>query len=206
MGPRYVKPGFTLMEVLVALAVFAIIGLLGAQLMGRTLDNHAIVGERTDRLAEVQRAMLMLKRDLMQITGRPVRDLLGDARGWVLIGSDGLLEFSRMGWRNPLRQRRAEVQRVAYLTEDGDLYRVWWNVLDRAPDSVPARQRLLSGIEQVEFVALDASGREHAYWPPLQEADSAGHRLAAIVMRLEFEPFGVVERIWPVPGIERGLP
>ena len=85
MGPGYGKPGFTLMEVLVALAVFAIIGLLGAQLMGRTLDNHVIVGQRTDRLAEVQRAMLMLKRDLMQITGRPVRRPAGRCQG---LGTD----------------------------------------------------------------------------------------------------------------------
>ena len=196
------KQGFTLMEMLVALTVFAIIGLLCAQLMGSTLGNREIVGERADRLAEVQRAMLMLKRDVTQITRRPVRDMLGDARGWVLIGSDGLIEFSRLGWRNPLGQRRAEVQRVAYVVEDGDLYRAWWSVLDRASDSEPTLQRLLSGIEQIEFFALDASGTEHTYWPLLGEQPGTDERrLAAIIMRLESKPFGVVERIWPVPGV-----
>ncbi len=195
------KLGFTLMEMLVALTVFAIIGLLGAQLMGHTLSNHEIVGERSNRVAEVQRAMLVLKRDIMQLTERPIRDLLGDSRGAVLIGSDGLMEFSRLGWRNPLRQRRAEVQRVAYVVKDGDLYRAWWNVLDRAPDSEPAMQRLLTDIEQIEFFAVDASGREHTYWPLLAEdAEQSDRRLAAIAMRLEFMPFGVVERIWPVAG------
>lgn len=196
--------GFTLMEMLVALTVFAIIGMISAQLMGRTLGNHEIVGERSDRLGEVQRAMLMLKRDIMQITGRPVRDLLGDSRGPLLIGSDGLMEFSRLGWRNPLRQRRAEVQRIAYVVEDGDLYRAWWGVLDRAQDSEPTLQRLLSDVDQVEFFALDASGREHTYWPLLgEEAGSSDRRLAAIVMRLEFSPFGIVERVWPVAGFQR---
>ena len=194
--------GFTLMEMLVALAVFAFIGMLGAQLMQGTLSNRELVGERADRLVEMQRAMLMLKRDIMQITDRPVRDILGDSRGPVLIGSDGLMEFSRLGWRNPLGHARAEVQRVTYLVEDGDLHRAWWAVLDRSQDSEPRLQRLLSDIDQIEFFAVDASGREHTYWPLLGEEDGrSDRRLAAIVMRLEAVPFGVVERIWPVPGV-----
>lgn len=201
MGRARTNLGFTLMEMLVALAVFVVIGLLCAQLMGRTLANHEIVSDRTERLAEVQRAMLMLKRDIMQITERPVRDMLGDARGSILIGSDGLMEFSRLGWRNPLRQPRAEVQRVAYVVEDGDLYRAWWSVLDRAQDSEPALQRLLSDVEQIEFFAVDVSAQEHTYWPLLaEEAGRPERRLAAIAMRLESRPFGVVERIWPVTG------
>ena len=202
MARRSVSRGFTLVEMLVALAVFAVIGLLSTQLMSRTLGNHKIVGERTERLAETQRAMLMLKRDIMQIADRPIRDLAGDPRGAVLIGADGLMEFSRFGWRNPLRQQRAEVQRIAYVVEQGDLYRAWWSVLDRGRDSDPALQRLMSDIEQIEFFALDASGQEHTYWPLLgEEAQRAERRLTAIVMRLEAEPFGIVERIWPVAGI-----
>jgi len=204
MRERAVIRGFTLMEMLVALTVFSVIGLLCAQLMGRTLGNHEIVSERSGRLAEVQRAMLVLQRDIMQMTDRPIRDLLGDSRGAVLIGSDGLMEFSRLGWRNPLRQQRAEVQRVAYVVEDGDLYRAWWGVLDRAQDSEPTLQRLLTDIDQVEFFALDTAGQEHTYWPLLGEAGgTSNRRLGAIVMRLELSPFGIVERIWPVAGFQR---
>ena len=204
MRERAVIRGFTLMEMLVALTVFAVIGLLCAQLMGRTLGNHEIVSERSGRLAEVQRAMLVLQRDIMQMADRPIRDLLGDTREAVLIGSDGLMEFSRLGWRNPLRQQRAEVQRIAYVVEDGDLYRAWWSVLDRAQDSEPTLQRLLTDIDQVEFFALDTAGQEHTYWPLLGEAEETStRRLGAIVMRLELNPFGIVERIWPVAGFQR---
>ncbi len=193
--------GFTLMEMLVALTVFAVIGLLSAQLMGHTIGNHERLGERSNRVTEAQRAMLVLKRDITQLARRPVRDMLGDPRQAVLIGNDGLMEFSKFGWRNPLRQPRAEVQRVAYLVRDGDLYRAWWRVLDRAPDSEPALQKLLTDIEQIEFFALDASGQEHNYWPLLgEDAEHSDRQLVAILMRLEFAPFGVVERIWPVPA------
>ena len=196
-GPR----GFTLVEVLVALAVFAVVGLLSAQLLSRTLVNHEILSERSARLAEVQRAMLILKRDLAQITERPVRDLFGDSRESVMIGADGMMEFSRVGWRNPLNSPRSEMQRVAYRMHEGHLHRAWWSVLDRAQDSEPIVQRLLSDVEQVEFFALDANGDEHSFWPArLAREEQAGTPLVAIVMRLECEPFGIVERLWPVGG------
>ena len=193
--------GFTLVEVLVALAVFAVVGLMSAQLMSRTLANHEVLGERSARLAEVQRAMLILKRDLMQISDRPVRDLFGDPLEPVMIGTDGLMEFSRGGWRNPLNSHRAEVQRVAYRMHDHHLYRAWWAVLDRAQDSEPVVQRLLSDVDQVEFFALDANGDEHGFWPARLGLGGQGDpALRAIIMRMECEPFGIVERIWPVPG------
>ncbi|MCY4213973.1 MAG: type II secretion system minor pseudopilin GspJ [Gammaproteobacteria bacterium] len=190
------RGGFTLVEVLVALAVFAVVGLMSAQLMSRTLANHEILGERSKRLAEVQRAMLILKRDLMQVSSRSVRDLFGDPLPPVMIGADGMMEFSRAGWRNPLNSPRAEMQRVAYRIHEDHLHRAWWPVLDRAQDSEPVVQRLLSDVEQVEFLALDANGDEHAFWPN----GAGGASLVAIIMRLECEPFGVVERIWPIAG------
>ena len=199
--------GFTLMEMLVALAVFAVVGLVCGQLVSRTLGNYEIVGQRGERLAEVQRAMQILKRDLTQLANRPVRDILGDPQGPLSIGDENLIEFSRLGWRNPLGQPRSDVQRVAYVAEDGDLYRIWWQVLDRAQDSLPSRQRLLSDVEQVEFLALDAAGNEHSFWPPAglgpdeSQNERPERRLAAVVVRLEFAPFGHVERIWPVASV-----
>ena len=193
--------GFTLVEVLVALAVFAVVGLMSAQLMSRTLANHVVLDERSARLAEVQRAMLILKRDLMQINGRSVRDLFGDPLAPVMIGADGMMEFSRTGWRNPLNSPRAEMQRVAYRMHEGHLHRAWWSVLDRAQDSEPVVQRLLSDVDQAEFFALDANGDEHSFWPTrLGGERQEGAPLVAIIMRLECEPFGIVERIWPMAG------
>ena len=196
------RRGFTLIEMLVVLAIFAVVGLIASQLVSRTINNHAIMSERAARLVEVQRAMQILKRDVMQLTNRPIRDMLGDPIEPIRIGSDGLIEFSRMGWRNPLQQQRAELQRVAYIVEDGDLYRSYWSVLDRAQDSEPVVQKLLGDVEQVEFFALDAAGNEHTFWPLLGSfADDPNTRLVALIMRVEAAPFGIVERLWPVPSV-----
>ncbi len=193
--------GFTLIEMLVALAIFAVLGVISATLMSRILAGQEVLDARSTRLAEVQRAMHVLKRDLMQVTKRPIRDILGEPLHSVLIDSDGLIEFSRLGWRNPLQIRRAEVQRVAYRLHEGDLQRVYWNVLDRTQDTEPVVQQLLADVTQVEFFALGVNGEEHHFWPLRDNApESQEWRLAAVIMRLECEPFGVVERIWLVAG------
>jgi len=195
--------GFTLVEMLVVFAVFAVIGVVTSQIVSRVIDNQRLMAERGARLAQVQRAMQILQRDLMQIAARGVRDQLGDPLQPVLIGADGLIEFTRMGWRNPLARQRSELQRVAYVLDDGDLYRAYWLVLDRAPDSEPLLQLLLEDVEQVAFIALDRSGNEHSFWP--QDTGGApldpNARLAGIILRIEIAPFGAVERLWPVPGV-----
>lgn len=190
--------GFTLIEMLVVFMVFALIGVISSQLVSRVIDNQRTMAERGDRFAAVQRAMQILQRDLMQIINRPVRDQLGDPIEPLMIGADGLVEFTRLGWRNPLDQRRSDQQRVAYVTEDGDLYRAYWRVLDRAPDSEPVRQRLLEDVEQIEFFALDAGGNEHSFWPIAANQDDPQNRLAGIVLRMDVAPFGSIERVWEV--------
>ncbi|MEQ8783468.1 MAG: type II secretion system minor pseudopilin GspJ [Roseibium album] len=193
--------GFTLIEMLVVFAVFAAIGVISSRIVSSVIANQAVVAERGQRLIEVQRAMQIIQRDVMQISARGVRDQLGDPLEPVLIGADGLIEFTRLGWRNPLAQRRADAQRVGYVTEEGTLYRAYWPVLDRTPDSEPVLQQLLSDVEQIEFFALDATGDEHSFWPQAgTSADDPGSRLAAVVMRVDVAPFGTVERLWPVPA------
>lgn len=193
--------GFTLIEMLVVFAVFAAIGVISSRIVSSVIDNQRVVAERGQRLIEVQRAMQIIQRDLMQLARRPVRDQLGDPLEPILIGADGLIEFSRLGWRNPLARRRAEAQRVAYVTEDGDLYRAYWQVLDRTPETEPVLQSLLSEVEQIEFFALDAGGNEHSFWPRAGSPDGdPATRLAAVVVRMDVAPFGTVERLWPVPA------
>lgn len=191
--------GFTLIEMLVVFAVFALIGMISSRILSSVIDNQKVVAERGARLAEVQRAMHILQRDIMQFTQRPVRDQLGDPLEPLLIGADGLMEFTRLGWRNPLAQRRADVQRLAYVAEDGTLYRAYWPVLDRTPDTEPVRQELLTKVEQIEFFAVDAAGNEHSFWPTATAAaGDPNTKLAAVLVRLDLPPFGPVERLWPV--------
>jgi general secretion pathway protein J len=194
--------GFTLLEMLIVFAIFALMGVMASQIVSRVLSNHEILSARGERLAEVQRAMQIIQRDVLQLNPRGIRDQLGDPLRPVLIGADGLMEFTRAGWRNPLALNRSELQRVAYITQDGALFRAYWPVLDRDANSEPVLQELLTEVEEIEFFALDISGNEHSFWPLADSSQTdPNNRLAAIMLRIDLPPFGVVERLWPVPSV-----
>jgi general secretion pathway protein J len=193
--------GFTLIEILVALFIFALVALISGQLLSRTLSAQDQLQDRGERLALVHRAMQIIQRDLLQLTNRSIRDADGfGSLAPLLINTDGFIEMTRVGWRNPLRHRRSEMQRVSYRLEDEKLIRGYWHALDRGYDAEPAFQTLLEEVERVEFYVLDTQGEEHKFWPPQLQGGQAADP-AAIILRFEIAPFGVVERIWQVPNV-----
>lgn len=194
--------GYTLIEVLVAFVIFAVIGTISSQLLSQSVTAQGDLSARGARLSDIHRAMQILQRDVMQLIDRPIRDQYGDPRESLMIGADGDIELTRTGWRNPLLLPRADVQRVAYLLQDNKLMRGYWPVLDRAQDTEPAYQTLLKDVERIEFFALDASGDEHTFWPVAAGGGGGPNtNLVGIVMRIELEPYGVVERVWEVPSV-----
>lgn len=191
--------GFTLIEMLVALAVFAVIGLMSNQLLMQIINMSELTEVRGGRFVETQRAVEIIRRDVQQLAHRGVRDELGDSQPGFEINEYGLLQFTRRGWANPLGHNRSGLQRVAYASVEGSLFRLYWPVLDRGPDSLPIRQLLLNDVTDLEILAVDADGVEHRYWPPAGDASAQEHRLAAVVVRMTLPPYGDVERLWTVP-------
>lgn len=63
------RKGFTLIEVLIALGLFALIGVAGFTLLNSVLRTQDATDTRLGRMAEIQRAMLVVSSDLDQITG-----------------------------------------------------------------------------------------------------------------------------------------
>ena len=198
--------GFTLVEILVALLVFAVVGLLSTRLLSQSIDNQNNLQDRGQRLAEIHRAMRVLQRDIVQLSRRKIRDAQGEELPALIVSDQGAIEFSRVGWRNPLRQPRSEVQRVGYRWQDEKIIRGYWLTLDRSYDAEPAYQTLLENVEAIEFFAVDQLGNEHSKWPLDPEANVVTEEgealyLAAILVRAEIAPYGMIERIWQVPSV-----
>jgi general secretion pathway protein J len=198
--------GFTLVEILVALLVFAVVGLLSTRLLSQSIDNQNNLQDRGQRLAEIHRAMRVLQRDIVQLSRRKIRDAQGEELPALIVSDQGAIEFSRVGWRNPLRQPRSEVQRVGYRWQDEKIIRGYWLTLDRSYDAEPAYQTLLENVEAIEFFAVDQLGNEHKQWPLDPEANVVTEKgeslyLAAILVRAEIAPYGMIERIWQVPSV-----
>lgn len=193
------RSGFTLIEMLVALAVFAVIGLMSNRLLIQIIDMEEITKVRGERLVEVQRAVEIIRRDIQQLAYRDVRDEFGDSHPGFEIDEFGVLQLTRRGWANPLGQPRPELQRVAYARVDDALFRLYWPVLDRARDSRPIRQLLLADVTEMDVLAVDSAGVEHRFWPPEGDSAAANKGLAAVVVQMTLPPYGDIERLWTVP-------
>jgi len=157
--------GFTLLEVLVALSIFAMLGLGSHQLLRTVIDSRDATENRMQLLTRLQRAFIMLERDLVQITNRPIRNQYGDTVAAIELSTgDYILELSRLGWRNPAAATRSSVQRVAYLISEDNLERHYWEVLDRAEDSEPRVQVLLEDVADFRVNAVSTKGESTDYW------------------------------------------
>ncbi len=95
--------GFTLLEVLVAMAIFAIVGVMAFTGYTQLQKQSEYQQSRLDRVHEVQRAVQTLSLDLMQIEPRPIREPIGEQHVPAVVAGDSVdykIEFSRAGWMN----------------------------------------------------------------------------------------------------------
>lgn len=195
--------GFTLLELLVAMGIFAVIGAMALGGLNAIVGQGSQTQEQTDRLARLQRAMRLIATDLASAEPRFVRDELGDSGEKPLI-ADGrggfLIRLTRGGWPNPANlPHRGTLQRVQYRLEDGKLIREYWPVLDRVLGQEPRSEELLTGVTDVKLLFLDdqeGAGEWQQQWPPLRDAVALdGRRPRAIQLTLELDDWGTIERL-----------
>jgi general secretion pathway protein J len=192
--------GFTLIEVLVALAVFGVVSILAYAALGQTLSNADLLTERMERLQAVQRTVRFLDSDLMQAVPRPVRDVLGDGYEPAIrssLASEFALEVTHGGWPNPAGLPRSTLQRSAYRLEEGELIRYHWHVLDRTINNEPIATVLLDDVASIVFRYLQADGEPVDQWPPIgaQGPGSIRVRPRAVEIVLTLADEGEIRRL-----------
>jgi general secretion pathway protein J len=194
--PLFSAQGFTLLELLVALAIFGLVAVMAYGGLGTVLTQRAVTDEHAQRLAALQKIYLVMQRDIEQAVLRPIRDEYGDEQAALAV--EPLFQLTRGGWSNPIGNARSTLQRVGYSLEDQRLVRYTWPVLDRAQDSEPRQQELAVDIVSLQARYLDAANNWQESWPP--EESGAGEAVldpglpAAVEIMLEHEFFG--ELIW----------
>ncbi len=192
--------GMTLLELLVALAIFAVLAAMAYGGLDAVLKADGAVRQQARDLAALQRTLAMISRDLAQIAPRTVRGAYGDEQPVLDATREGYLEWTRAGWANPAGQLRSDLQRVAYGLEGEALVRLYWSVLDRAQDSRPRRAILLEGVSGFRVRVLDASRQWREVWPRDRSAQAASSLPLAVEVRLHTERWGDVRRLIPLPG------
>lgn len=196
--------GFTLLELLIAIAIFALLGLGTYRMLDSVLRSDASTREHELQLRELVRAMAAFERDLSQAAPRPVRDPFGEPRP-AMLGEEGeapALELSRLGWRNPLGRPRAGLQRVRWQLSGEQWQRHYWNVLDQAQDSLPQVQQALEGVTRLQLRYLDGDGAWLASWPPEGGGEKSLQTLPqALELVLEHRRHGELRRLLRLPDV-----
>lgn len=192
--------GFTLLELLVAMAIFAIMGALAMGGLNTVLGQRESAARQLERLHQVQRAVRILATDFGQLAPRIARDALGTGEGPLVApcGVEFTACLSRDGWRNPFaRFARGTLQRVQYRVEDGRLLREYWTVMDRTLVNEPRREVLVDGVERFEITYVDRSGSGEwlAQWPPLQQPLAGAGLPLAVRLTLDLDDWGEIQRI-----------
>ena len=196
------KNGFTLIELMVAMAIFA---LMSAMMYG---GFQGIIKSRTTtdisaaRLKSLQIVFLHFGRDLRQISSRMSRGEYGEENEPLLSRESGkyILEMTRAGYPNPARVPRSHIQRVAYGVEDEILYKYSWPIVDRAQDSVPLKVKLIDNIEQVTFRFLPDKKDWISSWPPqLDDGESADFPIL-VEITIDLPDWGRIVRVYELPN------
>lgn len=192
--------GFTLLEVLIAIAIFSIISLSSFSIFDTVLKGDEISKQRSERHNELQRAFLIIERDVLQIARRSIR-LNGESplnnflqtSGDAFTSDEQALAFVRHGWTNPnLLLPRSDMQVVAYRLVDETLERLHFNFVDAVVGEEPKVRQLIKNISELAFEYYD--GKK---W---QETWSEKSLPFAIAIEVDTKDYGVIRRQFLVAG------
>ncbi len=195
--------GFTLLEVLIALAIFSVMSMMAYGGLKTILNARNGTERAAERLTELQMAIILIQQDMQHMAPRSIRtEFYSMPREGALVVDSGLeyqIAFTRGGNNNPHRTHRSGLYRVGYQLEDGELRRLIWPTLDRAEGNVPQKMVLLHGVSEVAFSFLDTDWS--STWPP-PAAQGLGEEDAlprAVEIVLVLDDWGTIKRLFATP-------
>ena len=204
--------GFTLIEVMIAMFIAAIMFAIGYGAINQALRDRDSLNVSQDRVTEIQRGMRVVAQDFAQAVARPARDTSGSGQLMPAMlangSSDVIVTFSRAGWSNPAGVQRPAEQRVRYRLVDGALIREHWLSVDPALNTEPRQRILLTRVKAIEIRFLDPVSRQwRTDWPaggasgavPPNAVSLLMTRPIAIEFTVVFDDWGRVMRLFEIP-------
>lgn len=192
--------GFTLLEVLIAIAIFSVISLSSFTIFDSVIKGDEASKINSKRQNELQRAFLIIERDITQIARRSVRfngekpseQFLQTATD--VVDGEQALAFVRHGWTNPgLLLPRSDMQAVAYQLSEETLQRLHFNFVDAVVGEEPKVRPLITDVSSLIFEYYD--GKK---WQKTWDTEELP---LAIAVEVETKNYGLIRRQFLVPGV-----
>jgi general secretion pathway protein J len=196
---RFGSEGFTLIEVMVAILIFAIMSGIAYRGLNSVLDARAHIVEDNRKWREVSLAFTMVERDVAAAADRKARSR-DDLELLPFVGDIGEFEFSRMGDGN------TPARRVDYRLNAGALEMLVYPSIDAAPRDNASAFTLLRGVQSMSARFLDAKGQWQGRWPdPVTSSNPAAAAAKkeplprAVALTLTLESGEDMTRVFALP-------
>jgi general secretion pathway protein J len=196
---------FTLLEILVAMLIMAIIAVILVAGLRSVINTKNRIEQVSQRLTSMQLAMSIISNDIRQIVNRPIFNNNGQPLDAIILysGLTQRLEFTRLGYINPLGlQQRSTLQRVSYRFVNNELQRGTWQVLDRVANSKPSYQPLLKNVTHIQWRFLAANMRIYQSWP-VPNLSATSPMPKAIEISITIQNWGTLHRWITLNGYHR---
>ncbi len=169
---HYKQSGFTLIEVLIAVTITAIIGVGASQVLSSATFTQSALLTRSTEIKNLQRLDIFLRKDFSQITNRKARNTYSDLDPAITNQGDNLIEFSYSGVpieSYAIDKKQSNILRAGYSVRTHDheycqdaelpenpsggncMVRLHWPVLDAASNTTPIIQILIDDISEASF-------------------------------------------------------
>ncbi|HET9398329.1 MAG TPA: type II secretion system minor pseudopilin GspJ [Sphingomicrobium sp.] len=137
MTIRDPEAGFTLVEMLVAMLIFAMLAVAGVGLLRASVDTQAAIDNRLGGINAQERIAALFTADVGQAIARPQ---LGpaDRRQLSFRGTPSSISLVRGGWANPDGLPRSSLQRVEWTGSQSNVSRTAHLFLDGSDPGEPA--------------------------------------------------------------------
>lgn len=210
VGLKYAcAKGLTLIEVLIATAIMAVIGAISYQSLSASILSKEVVEDNLLKLNRVDRIWMLLETDLRNLVPVEQRQVFGAGSGEAIpafvadpSATQYWLTLLRGGHANPLHFPRTEMIRVGYRVQDETLWRdVWYDLA--SVDSEQARpQKIVEHVESIEVRLLPHTATSYSDGPwvdrwPAPNLPQAGSKLPlAIEVTLKLDGYSEITRLF----------